>query len=73
MKDIAEQEVIDIGDMDVEAFNDFAPRVGAKAFEDKVRELSLPVEFNVETMNTFIDWNRDVPFAVVRGEGECAV
>jgi len=31
------------------------------------------VQFNVETMSTFIDWNRDVPFAVVRGEGECAV
>ena len=56
-----------------EAFNDFATRVGAKSFEDKVRELSLPVQFNVETMSTFIDWNRDVPFAVVRGEGECAV
>jgi sulfite reductase beta subunit-like hemoprotein len=56
-----------------EPFNDFAGRVGAKAFEDKVRELSLPVQFNLETMNTFIDWNRDVPFAVVRGEGECAV
>jgi hypothetical protein len=24
-------------------------------------------------MTTFIDWNRDVPFQVVRGEGECAV
>ena len=58
---------------DGEAFNDFAGRVGAKAFEDQVRDLSLPVEFNAETMNTFIDWNRDVPFAVVRGEGECAV
>jgi sulfite reductase (ferredoxin) len=56
-----------------EPFNDFAGRVGAKAFEDKVRELSLPVQFNLETMNTFVDWNRDVPFAVVRGEGECAV
>jgi sulfite reductase beta subunit-like hemoprotein len=59
--------------LDGEAFNDFATRVGAKAFEDLVRELSLPVEFGVETMNTFMDWNRDVPFAVVRGEGECAV
>jgi sulfite reductase (ferredoxin) len=58
---------------DEEPFNDFAGRVGTKAFEDKVRELSLPVQFNLETMNTFIDWNRDVPFAVVRGEGECAV
>ena len=28
MKDIAEQEVIDIGDMDVEAFNDFATEQG---------------------------------------------
>jgi sulfite reductase beta subunit-like hemoprotein len=56
-----------------EPFNDFAGRVGTKAFEDKVRELSLPVQFNLESMNTFIDWNRDVPFAVVRGEGECAV
>ena len=28
MKDIAEQEVIDIADMDVEAFNDFAAEQG---------------------------------------------
>jgi len=56
-----------------EAFNDFATRIGTKSFEDKVRDLSLPVEFNLESMNTFIDWNRDAPFAVVRGEGECAV
>jgi hypothetical protein len=27
----------------------------------------------LETMNQFIDWNRDVPFEVIRGEGECAV
>jgi hypothetical protein len=31
------------------------------------------VEFSVETMNTFIDWSKNVPFQVVRGEGECAV
>jgi hypothetical protein len=24
-------------------------------------------------MNEFIDWKRDVPFQVIRGEGECAV
>jgi hypothetical protein len=24
-------------------------------------------------MNTFIDWQRDAPFQVQRGEGECAV
>jgi sulfite reductase (ferredoxin) len=56
-----------------EHFNDFTARVGTKAFEDKVRDLAMPVEFGLETMTTFIDWNRDVPFKVVRGEGECAV
>ncbi|HEX8160052.1 MAG TPA: nitrite/sulfite reductase [Solirubrobacteraceae bacterium] len=56
-----------------EVFNDFAARVGTKAFEDLVRDLAMPVEFSLETMTTFIDWNRDVPFQVVRGEGECAV
>jgi sulfite reductase beta subunit-like hemoprotein len=56
-----------------EIFNDFAERVGTKRFEDEVRELALPVEFGVENMNHFIDWSRNVPFQVVRGEGECAV
>jgi len=56
-----------------EAFNDFTVRVGAKAFEDKVRDLAMPIEFSLETMTTFIDWTKDVPFQVVRGEGECAV
>ena len=59
--------------LDGETFNDFASRVGAKAFEDLVRDLSLPAEFGLDTMNTFIDWTKDVPFAVERGEGECAV
>jgi sulfite reductase beta subunit-like hemoprotein len=58
---------------DGEAFNAFTARVGTKAFEDQVRDLAMPVEFGVDTMTTFIDWNRDVPFKVVRGEGECAV
>jgi sulfite reductase beta subunit-like hemoprotein len=56
-----------------EAFNDFTARVGTKAFEDKVRDLAMPVDFGLETMTTFIDWSKDVPFQVVRGEGECAV
>jgi sulfite reductase (ferredoxin) len=56
-----------------EVFNAFAARVGTKAFEDKVRELALPIEFSLETMTTFVDWTKDVPFQVVRGEGECAV
>jgi sulfite reductase (ferredoxin) len=58
---------------DGEVFNAYAERVGTKSFEDKVRDLALPVEFGLETMNHFIDWNRNAPFQVIRGEGECAV
>jgi sulfite reductase beta subunit-like hemoprotein len=56
-----------------EVFNAFAQRVGTTAFEDEVRDLAMPVEFSIETMNTFIDWTKNVPFVVQRGEGECAV
>jgi sulfite reductase beta subunit-like hemoprotein len=58
---------------DGEEFNDFADRVGETRFEEEVRELAMPIEFGLETMNSFIDWNRDAPFQVMRGEGECAV
>ena len=47
--------------------------VGQTEFEDLVRDLAMPPEFNLETMQTFIDWDRKVPFEVIRGEGECAV
>ncbi len=33
----------------------------------------MPIEFNLENMNYFIDWSRTAPFEVQRGEGECAV
>ena len=56
-----------------EEFNHYAERVGTQRFEDEVRELTLPVEFGIETMNEFIDWSRNAPFVVQRGEGECAV
>ncbi len=56
-----------------EEFNAFAERVGTKAFEEQVRDLAMPAEFNLENMNLFIDWNKNVPFVVERGEGECAV
>ena len=36
-------------------------------------DLALPIEFGLETMSQFIDWSRNVPFQVIRGEGECAV
>jgi sulfite reductase (ferredoxin) len=58
---------------DGEAWNEYLSRVGVAELETEVKDLSLPVDFGLETMNTFIDWNRDVPFEVIRGEGECAV
>ena len=58
---------------DNEEWGEFVERVGTGELEGLVKELSLPVDFSLETMNTFIDWNRDVPFQVIRGEGECAV
>src|SRR6202035_3058708 len=56
-----------------ETWGAFAQRVGTGELEAQVKELSMPVDFGLETMNQFIDWNRDVPFEVIRGEGECAV
>jgi sulfite reductase beta subunit-like hemoprotein len=56
-----------------EIFRDFAARVGTTAFEDQVRDLAMPAEFGLDTMNEFIDWSRNAPFQVIRGEGECAV
>ena len=58
---------------DGEVFNDYAERIGAARFEDEVRPLSLPLEFNLENMNHFMDWQRKETFQVIRGEGECAV
>jgi sulfite reductase beta subunit-like hemoprotein len=56
-----------------EQWTAFVARVGTPELEGLVKDLSLPVDFELETMNQFIDWNRDVPFQVIRGEGECAV
>src|SRR6185437_16289809 len=56
-----------------EPFGAYAQRVGTGTLEEQVKELSMPVDFSLESMNTFIDWDRDVPFEVIRGEGECAV
>jgi sulfite reductase beta subunit-like hemoprotein len=58
---------------DGEEWNGYVERVGTGRLESLVKDLSLPVDFGLETMNTFIDWKRNVPFEVVRGEGECAV
>ncbi|MGA8744654.1 MAG: nitrite/sulfite reductase [Solirubrobacterales bacterium] len=58
---------------DGEEFNDFAGRVGGERFEGAVKDLTLPAEFSLETMQQFIDWNRSSPYRVERGEGECAI
>ncbi len=58
---------------DGEEWNDFTERVGTAELEALVKDLSMPVDFGLETMSQFIDWNRNVPFEVIRGEGECAV
>jgi sulfite reductase beta subunit-like hemoprotein len=56
-----------------EEFNAFAERAGASRFEAEVKELTMPAEFSLETMQQFIDWNRSSPYKVERGEGECAI
>jgi sulfite reductase beta subunit-like hemoprotein len=58
---------------DGEEFNAFADRVGTKEFEAQIKDLAMPVEFSLENMNYFIDWTKNAPFEVIRGEGECAV
>jgi len=56
-----------------EEFNDFAERVGTEVFEERVKDLAMPIEFNVENLLHFVDWGRKDPYKVERGEGECAV
>lgn len=58
---------------DGEDWKEYLTRVGVAELEAEVKDLSMPVDFGLETMNQFIDWNRNVPFEVIRGEGECAV
>ena len=58
---------------DGEEFNDYAERVGTTRFEEEAKPLALPIEFSLENMSHFIDWQRKEPFQVIRGEGECAV
>ena len=47
--------------------------MGTAELEGLVKDLTMPVDFGLQTMNEFIDWNRSAPFEVNRGEGECAV
>jgi sulfite reductase beta subunit-like hemoprotein len=58
---------------DGEPFNAFVDRVGTEPFAAAAKELSLPIEFNLDNLKHFIDWQRTDPYKVERGEGECAV
>jgi sulfite reductase beta subunit-like hemoprotein len=58
---------------DGEPFEKFVDRVGAEPFQDSVKDLAMPIEFNLENLQHFIDWSRSDPYKVERGEGECAV
>jgi len=58
---------------DGETFNELVGRIGTDPFEELVKDLTMPVEFNLENLDQFIDWNRSDPYKVERGEGECAV
>lgn len=58
---------------DGEEFNAFFDRVGKSRFEVAVADLTLPPEFSLESMNEFIDWEREGLYVLERGEGECAV
>jgi sulfite reductase (ferredoxin) len=58
---------------DDEEFNAFVDRIGPQEFEARVKDLTMPIEFSLDNMNYFIDWTKNAPFEVIRGEGECAV
>ena len=44
-----------------EVFNAFVERVGTARMEEEVKDLTMPVDFNLDTMQEFIDWNRSDP------------
>ncbi len=58
---------------DGEEFNAYAERVGTPRFEEEVKDLTLPEEFGLDSIQQFIDWDRHDPYRVERGEGECAI
>jgi sulfite reductase beta subunit-like hemoprotein len=55
-----------------EEFNTFVDRVGLDAFEQLIKDLSVPVKYDDEHKHEFIDWNRTGLYKLERGEGECA-
>ncbi len=56
-----------------EVFADFVERIGTEDFEQQIKDLTMPAEFDLDNMLQFVDWSRSEPYKVERGEGECAV
>lgn len=56
-----------------EEFNAFVDRVGAKPFEAAVQDLTVTPVFATDSIQEFIDWEREGLYVLERGEGECAV
>ena len=56
-----------------EEFNAFFQRVGVKPFEAAVQDLTLTPNFGTDSIQEFVDWEREGLYVLERGEGECAV
>ncbi|MFQ5933788.1 MAG: nitrite/sulfite reductase [Dehalococcoidia bacterium] len=58
---------------DSEKFNDFVDRVGKEPFEEIAQQYKEVGLMSRETLPTYMDWGKKIPFKVERGEGECAI
>ena len=56
-----------------EPFNTFFARVGVAPFEAAVQDLTLTPDFSTDSIQEFVDWEREGLYVLERGEGECAV
>src|SRR5207247_2511798 len=50
-----------------EVFNDFFDRVGAKPFEESIKDLTIPGDFDDENKTMFIDWGKLDLYQLQRG------
>jgi sulfite reductase (ferredoxin) len=66
-------KVYEAGRTQGEEFNAYIDRAGTAAFEDAIKDLTLPGEFDDENRGMFIDWGKLDLYQLQRGEGECAV
>ncbi len=57
-----------------EKFNEFVDRVGEKTFEDLLACFKNKVgPLDREHISNYMDWGKTTPYALQRGEGECAM